>query len=158
MKTQPNPTRRMSVRAIVTLLAVVLGGLSLLVLSELVLVTFWMHQATERMASGAEGVRAAEQLDVSLRAYNREKFLLARTGDESHASSQEKIASEINESLAAARQHIDTEEEASLLKGIEAKVREFMTQPQIPSRSKDPSAFSAYLEGSQTVDNIGEEV
>jgi signal transduction histidine kinase len=158
MSTQNNSFRRMSVRAIVTWLAIALGGLSLLVLIELVVVTNWMHRANERMASASEGVRAAEQLDVALRAYNRERYLLARTGDNLHETELEKRTIEVNQALFTAWEHVDNEHESGLLKKIQTDAREFMARLQGSPASRANDAFAHYLEGAKEVDNIGEEV
>src|SRR5207248_663276 len=62
------------------------------------------------------------------------------------------------QALKTAWEHAETEDEAALLRKIQTQVREFLAQPEIPSATRDPSAFSHYLEGTQEVDSIGEDV
>jgi len=147
----------MSVRGTVTWVAIALGGLALLVVAELAAVSHWMHLATERMALEAEGVRAAERLDLDLRGYNREAFLYSRTGDEEHLRMKKELAKDLNAHLTVSWSYVDTPMESELLKQIETKARGFLEQQDTVAEQKGV-AFNDYLAGAQEIDSIAEDI
>ncbi|HEY3322577.1 MAG TPA: HAMP domain-containing sensor histidine kinase [Planctomycetota bacterium] len=117
-------------------------------------ITVLTNRATTQVAAASEGIRAAEELDDTLLAYNREHFLYARSGSREHLQAARQYEIELHDWLGRAHRYAETAEEEQVLSRTETKVNAFIQRQNERSQGTGPRAFADYVAASTEVDDI----
>jgi signal transduction histidine kinase len=133
------------------LLSGVAGGilvLALTVCTALITVTTHMERNTQRVVQALESVRAAEEIEIALLVHNRERRLLALTGEESHAAAMREALEQLQDWLRKADSFVGSPEEATILQKLEEDTTEYLAQVE----QLRAQGIEHLAEGSQLVD------
>jgi signal transduction histidine kinase len=122
--------------------AALLGLVTLVTASALIVVTSWMGRDIEQVWEASESVRAAEELEISLLLYGRERRLLEVTGASEHALAMREAESQARHWLRQAGSHVGGAPESSLLEAVRREVEAYFTRERAgtgaPSASGSP--------------------
>jgi signal transduction histidine kinase len=113
------------------LLSVVAGGsliLALTVSAALIAITTHMEQNTQRVVLVVESVRAAEEIEIALLVHNRERRLLALTGEERHAAAMRDALEQLQDWLHRAGGSVGSPEEAAVVQKLKEDTQEYLAQ------------------------------
>lgn len=113
------------------LLGSIAGGgllLALTVAAALVTITTHMEQNTQRVLIAVESVRAAEEIEIALLVHNRERRLLAVTGEESHAMAMRDALAQLQDWLHKAKSFVGSPEEAAIFQQLTENTQEYLAQ------------------------------
>ncbi|HVG64312.1 MAG TPA: HAMP domain-containing sensor histidine kinase [Hyalangium sp.] len=113
------------------LLGCVTGGgllLALTVAAALMAITTRMNQNTQRIVLAVESVRAAEEIEIALLVHNRERRLLALTGEESHAAAMRDALEQLQDWLHKAENFVGSSEERAIILKLTEDTQEYLAQ------------------------------
>jgi signal transduction histidine kinase len=108
--------------------AVLLGLVTLVTASALIVVTTWMGRDIERVWEASESVRAAAELEIAMLLYGRERRLLEVTGASEHARAMQEAEFQARYWLQQASGHVGSAPEASLLDAVRREVEAYFTR------------------------------
>ncbi|WP_257446152.1 sensor histidine kinase [Archangium lipolyticum] len=139
--------------------AVLLGLVTLVSAGALIAITSWMGRDIGRLWESGESVRVAEELEVALLLYGRERRLLDVTGSSEHARAMREAESQVHHWLEQARGHVGGEAEALLMEEVRRKIEAYLTRARtgtgapLPAGAHDPD-LAVILELTERLVNL----
>jgi signal transduction histidine kinase len=118
----------MSLRGLLSGIAVTILLLALTVSAALIFITTRMERNTHRVFQAMESVRAAEEIAIALLVHNRERRLLALTGEESHAALMREKKDELLSWQSKAGGFVGSPAEASILQDLAKSSDEYLAR------------------------------
>lgn len=131
-----------SLRALVWTTTAALVALATTVILTLFATAADLRVATDDLGDAADEVRATEQTEADLLAFNREHLLFALTGQDVHAVASQRAAERIRRWMVAAKRTARTPDEAVLVAEVARRFDRYIRS--LDSRPASAPALSAY--------------
>jgi signal transduction histidine kinase len=125
---------------------VLLGLVTLISAGALISITTWMGRDIGHLWEAGESVRVAEELEIALLLYGRERRLLAVTGASEHARAMQEAESQAHHWLKQARDYVGGDAEASLMEEVRREVGAYFERTRAGSAPPPAGAHDPDLE------------